>query len=102
MTKSVTVPLETPIQDGETTITSLSIRKPVAGELRGLSVSQLIAGDSDSHTKLIPRITSPLLTEDDIKTGKLDVTDFTAVVNEVVDFLLPLSMRGSLPGRSTN
>jgi hypothetical protein len=96
MTKSVNVPLETPITDGDNTITSLTVRKPAPGELRGLSLSHLLNGDADSHMKLLPRITSPINTEDEIKSGKIDVSDFSALVNEVIDFLLPPLAKASL------
>lgn len=96
MTKSVTIDLETPLEQGDNKIDSLTIRKPAPGELRGLSLSHLLNGDADSHIKLLPRITMPLITEDEIKGGKIDVSDFSAMVNEVIDFLLPPLARASL------
>jgi len=96
MVKTATVTLDVPYKDGETEVKSLMIRKPAPGELRGLSMAQLLNGDVDSHLKLIPRVTTPLITEAELTAGKLDTSDFSAVINELIDFLLPPSVRASL------
>ena len=54
-----TVALDTPIQRGETVIESLQIRKPRAGELRGLSLVELGQLKVDALGALLPRITLP-------------------------------------------
>src|SRR3546814_4516677 len=60
----VTVTLDDPITIGETVIDKVTLRKPKAGELRGLTLDDLIASDIDTLLKLIPRISSPVLVED--------------------------------------
>lgn len=82
---SETVQLDTPIVRGDTTITTLTIKKPDAGNLRGgIKLMELIQMDTDSIIKVIPRITSPTLTEHDV--ANLDPVDLLAVSTAVVGF----------------
>jgi hypothetical protein len=86
-TDTAVVPLDTPIQRGEQTISSVTLRKPKAGELRGLSLSALMRVDVDSLQVLLPRISSPTLTKFDV--ANLDPVDLVALGGEVLAFLLP-------------
>src|SRR3546814_12194013 len=52
----VTVTLDDPITIGETVIDKVTLRKPKAGELRGLTLDDLITSDIDTLLKLMPRI----------------------------------------------
>ena len=60
--KSTTVKLLDPITraNGEL-ITEITLRKPNAGELRGLKVPDLVNGDINSVLAVIPRVSSPLV-----------------------------------------
>ena len=52
-----TAVLVEPIENGEgKTITEIQLRKPFAGEMRGLSFSNIMQLDVDSMVTLIPRI----------------------------------------------
>jgi len=86
-TDTAVVTLDTPIQRGEQTISTVTLRKPKAGELRGLSLSALMRVDVDSLQVLLPRISSPTLTKFDV--GNLDPVDLVALGGEVLAFLLP-------------
>ena len=57
-----TVILDTPIRRGTTTIDSISLRKPNSGELRGVSLAELLNMDVASLLKVLPRISTPTLT----------------------------------------
>jgi hypothetical protein len=57
-----TVTLSAPIVRGETTIEKLNLRKPKAGELRGLNLQEVLTSDVAALLKLIPRVTEPPLT----------------------------------------
>src|SRR5450830_700731 len=87
-TDTAVVPLDTPIQRGEQTISSVTLRKPKAGELRGLSLSGLRRVDVDWLQVLLPRISSPTLTKFDV--ANLDPVDLVALGGEVLAFLLPM------------
>jgi hypothetical protein len=89
-----TITLDTPITRGSSTITEVSLRKPTAGELRGVSLASLMQMDVTELTKVLPRITQPTLT--DAELAQLDIADLTQFATEVTGFLLPKALRGSL------
>ncbi|MHB0819843.1 phage tail assembly protein [Stutzerimonas stutzeri] len=85
-THSDPIVLEQPIQRGEkTSITEITLRKPAAGELRGLKLADLLNGDVSANIRLLPRISQPSLTE--AEAGALDVADLLAVADVVAGFL---------------
>ncbi len=88
------VRLETPIMRGEQTIDSLTLRKPSAGELRGIKLAELLQMDVGSLSTLLPRITSPILTPADV--AKLDPADLVTIATEVGSFFLTKATRASL------
>ncbi|CAL4868222.1 hypothetical protein MMA231_02497 [Asticcacaulis sp. MM231] len=88
------IPLSQPIKHGDTEITSLTLRKPQPGEMRGLQLSTLQVGDFDQHIKLIPRIAQPLITEQDV--AAMDACDFADCVDTIVGFLLHSRQRALL------
>lgn len=81
---TATVELDTPIVRGDTTITTLTIKKPDAGQLRGVKLMDLIQMDIDAIIKVAPRITTPMITENDV--ASLDPVDLLAVSTAVVGF----------------
>ena len=89
-----TVTLDAPITSGDITIDQVKIRKPQAGELRGLSLSALLNLDYAALENLLPRITIPTLTKAQIMA--MDPSDFTQLGSEVMDFLLPKGAKAAL------
>lgn len=86
MTKtSDPIVLEQPIKRGDTTITEITLRKPAAGELRGLKLVDLLNGDVNATIRLVPRISTPTLTEQDV--AALDVADLTLCADNIAVFL---------------
>lgn len=81
-----TVTLENPIVRGETEITEISLRKPSAGELRGVSLLQLMQVDVGTLITVLPRITTPALTVRELQ--DMDPVDFMALAGEVSVFFL--------------
>lgn len=86
-----TITLDTPIIRGETSITSITLRKPASGELRGVSLIDLAQMDVLSLRKVLPRITTPTLT--DIEIGRMDPADLLQCGVAVGSFLLKKSDR---------
>ncbi|MGL5036945.1 MAG: phage tail assembly protein [Aeromonas sp.] len=84
------ITLDQAIARGETTITDIELRKPKAGELRGLNLADVLQMDVNALTKLLPRITTPALTEAEI--GGMDPADFVQLGGEVAGFLVPKKM----------
>lgn len=84
---NTTVTLDEPIKREGGDITSVEVRRPNSGELRGLSLSDLLNTDVDSLIKLLPRITQPTLIEAELK--KLNPADLVQLGGAVVNFLAP-------------
>ena len=81
-----TVTLDTPIKRGNGFITEVTLRKPCAGELRGVSLAELLQMKVDALQTVLPRITNPLLHKQDMAT--LDPADLVNMGTVVVGFLL--------------
>ncbi len=79
--------LQTPIQRGETQIDDVEIRKPAAGELRGVSLVELLQMDVGALITVLPRITTPSLTAQEV--AALDPADMLTMGGSVSSFLLP-------------
>lgn len=86
-----TVTLDVPLMIGEQKIETVQVRKPASGELRGLTMMALSQLDYAALETLLPRITTPRLSKQDI--GNLDPADFMQLGGEVMDFLLPKSAK---------
>ena len=86
-----TVILDTPIRRGTTSIDSITLRKPNSGELRGVSLAELLQIDVNSLVKVLPRISSPTLTS--VEVTSMDPADLFAVGPKVCGFLLQKSMK---------
>lgn len=81
-----TITLDSPIARGDTSIATLVLTKPSVGALRGISLSALVTMDVDALITLLPRITSPALTKNDVMA--LDIADLVAMGDAVMGFLL--------------
>lgn len=95
MSQNQVITLDTPIKRGDQTITELTLRKPSSGELRGIALTDLLQMNVTSLTKILPRLTSPALTEQDV--GRMDPADLVQCGSQVADFLLP---KASKPDQS--
>lgn len=95
--RSTTITLDTPIVRGEQTITEVQLRKPQAGELRGIALADLMRLDVAALQTVLPRITTPTLTQHDV--NQLDLADLASIGGEVIGFFLTKRERESLsPG----
>lgn len=81
-----TVELDDPIRRGNTVIDTVQIRKPCAGELRGVSLMDVAQMDVLALRKVLPRITIPSLTDAEI--GNLSPADMMQCGVIVSAFLL--------------
>lgn len=89
------VPLEKPVKRGDTAIDLVQIRKPVAGDCRGLQVAQLQFGDVNSIIKIVPRISIPRLEEHEV--AALDTNDFAEVTEIIAGFFTTSATRAYQP-----
>lgn len=86
-----TVVLDEPIRRSETEIREVVVRKPNSGALRGVRLQALLEMDVNYMTDVLPRVTTPALTKPEILA--MDPGDLLNLSVEVVNFLLPKSMR---------
>ncbi|MRJ36262.1 phage tail assembly protein [Pseudomonas haemolytica] len=84
-----TVILDTPIRRGTTYIESITLRKPNSGELRGVSLVELLQMDVGSLIKVLPRISSPSITA--VEVAGMDPADLLALSSKISGFLLQKS-----------
>ncbi|MDG4866553.1 phage tail assembly protein [Guyparkeria sp. 1SP6A2] len=83
-TSNRTVDLSAPLKRGEETVKSVVLRKPATGELRGLALTDIMRMEIDALTTIIPRISTPALTEEECR--RMDVADLTNVGVEILGF----------------
>ncbi|EMC9360064.1 phage tail assembly protein [Proteus mirabilis] len=88
--EQATVTLEQPIMRGETKIDKVTVLKPNSGALRGVRLQPLMDMDVDSMMQVLPRITMPTLTKNDVLS--LAAGDLVNLSVQVVNFLLPKSV----------
>ncbi|MBH1520799.1 phage tail assembly protein [Stenotrophomonas maltophilia] len=86
-----TITLDYPIQRGEQVIATIKLRKPNAGELRGIKLVDLLQIDVSAVAALLPRITEPTLTTADV--NKLDPADLVAIGTLAAGFFVPKAQR---------
>lgn len=86
-----TIILDSPIKRGSSEILEVTLRKPMAGELRGVTLTDLLQMDVLALRKVLPRITTPTLTEHEI--GQMDPADLVQMASLVTGFLLPKSAK---------
>jgi hypothetical protein len=89
-----TVTLDFPLQRGTQTIDTVTLRKPNSGALRGTSLSALVNLDVDALTKVLPRISEPVLTEADV--ARLDPADLVQLGGVFAGFLMQKAMLASM------
>ncbi len=87
MTHQTVVTLDTPLKRGEQTIRMIELRKPRAGELRGVSLFDLMRMDVAALQTVLPRISTPALTAHDV--NQLEPADLFQLAAEVAAFLAP-------------
>lgn len=81
-----TVTLVEPIVRGETRIEKLNIRKPKAGELRGLSLQDIMRNEATALLQLIPRVSEPPVTADEA--NDLESEDFAEISGVIRGFFM--------------
>lgn len=86
--------LDEPIKRGAQIIDQITLRKPCAGELRGVSLSDLLNLDVTAIIKVLPRISLPSVTEAEARA--MDPADLVEVGGRLGGFLLKKSMKADL------
>lgn len=87
--------LDYPFERAGQTIAFVDVRRPKSGELRHLNLNALINSGYNELETVLPRITTPRLTKEDV--ANLDPADLTQLAGEVMDFLLPKAAKQAFP-----
>lgn len=85
-TLSDPITLSKPVGTGDDAITALRLREPSTAELRGLKLTDVLQMDVTAMIRLIPRVASPYLGEDQV--AALPPRDFMRLAGEVVGFFI--------------
>ena len=81
------VTLHNPIMRGATQITEVGLRKPLAGDLRGIKLLDVIQIDMAAVGEIIPRISTTGMTKAEF--FKLDLSDAMNISEAVNGFMSP-------------
>jgi hypothetical protein len=87
------VELDEPIRRGEQIIKGVTLRRPRAGELRGVQLAQLMLLEVVALQTLLPRISMPTLTTHDV--ANLDPADLMALGMVTQSFFMTKAERES-------
>lgn len=85
MPNTNTITLNTPIKMGETQITELTLTEPMAGQIRGVKLFDLMQGDTGAYIEILPRITTPAITKR--QASDLSLSDTLKVIEVVGGWL---------------
>lgn len=88
------ITLDTPVVRGETTIAKVQVRKPLSGELMGVTLSGLLQLDVREVIVVLPRVTVPTLLKHEVE--KLDPADLVKLAAEVAGFLMSRADKASM------
>jgi hypothetical protein len=91
------VALDEPIVRGTSKILEIVLRKPTAGELRGVRLDDVLNGDVSALLAVLPRISMPTLVKHEVEA--LDPADLAALGEVVISFFLPRATREKLGSR---
>ena len=80
------IALETPLQRGDQSIDTITLRKPVTGELHGLNMVDIIQMSISALHLLLPRITTPMLSK--VEIAALDLVDLAKIAGEISHFFM--------------
>ena len=83
--------LDMPLVRGNQTIERITLRRPKSGELRGVSLQDLVNLDVSALSRVLPRISSPTLTEQDV--ANLDPADLVQLGGIFASFLMTKAVR---------
>lgn len=86
--KKITVALTQPIMIADKEFAEITVREPLANDLRGVSISQLQMSEGDATLRVLERV-SDIHIEN---LQRLSLSDFAALSNVILGFLFPAQM----------
>ncbi|MEN3754947.1 phage tail assembly protein [Mangrovibacter sp. SLW1] len=83
------VTLDRPIQRAGQVIDTVTLTEPNAGTLRGVSLAAVAQSEVDALIKVLPRMTYPALTTQELTA--MNLPDMLSLASKVIGFLSPAS-----------
>lgn len=90
----VTLKLNESVMIGEKEYKEITLQKPLAGNMRGISITQLQNGDTQQVMKFVSAVSDWPLTA----VERLDLGDFNTLNNLVLGFLFPQNLQDLVKG----
>ncbi|HYC80799.1 MAG TPA: phage tail assembly protein [Croceibacterium sp.] len=92
--KTAPVTLANPVRRGDSEIAAVVLRKPLGGDLRGLTLQDVLQSDVNALIKLVPRISDPPLTEQEV--AALEADDIAEVGGTIFGFFMTPAQKAML------
>lgn len=89
------VQLDEAIKRGDSVIQTVSLRKPTAGDLRGINLMELMQLNVNALQEVLPRVTTPSLAKHEI--SGMDPADLLEMGASVASFLAKKADRSGFP-----
>jgi len=92
---AILITLSEPIQrTGGAAIEAITLRKPKAGELRGLKLQDLMQSDVNTIIAVLPRISQPFIT--DAEAASLSCEDIAEIGGAILGFFMSRDMKAMI------
>lgn len=92
--KLQTVELDEPIKRGEMLIEQVTLRQPNGGEMRGLSMMDIVQMKTEALFVLVPRISDPILLPNELK--QMNPADLMQIATVIAQYYVPKKMQSDI------
>ncbi len=92
--KLQTVELDEPIKRGEMLIEQVILRQPNGGEMRGLSMMDIVQMKTEALFVLVPRISDPILLPNELK--QMNPADLMQIATVIAQYYVPKKMQSDI------
>lgn len=87
MSESTDITLSSPLQRGGKDVHHITLHKPKAGALRGVSLRELLDMNADAINTVVPRVSDPKITPQEMQS--MEPCDLLKMGAVLAGFLLP-------------
>lgn len=91
MQNTTAVNLSTPIKRGDKLVANITLHKPNAGALRGVSLRELLDMNTDAIVTVVPRVSDPKITPQEMQA--MEPCDLLMMGAALAGFLLPPELK---------
>lgn len=91
MQNTTVVPLSAPIKRGDKDLANITLHKPNAGALRGVSLRELLDMNTDAIVTVVPRVSDPKITPQEMQA--MEPCDLLKMGAALAGFLLPPELK---------